>query len=288
MSAGTARRTFLVTGANTGIGRATATELARRGGDVIVGARSLDKAMPVVSDIVKETGNPNVAAVAVDLADLSSVAESAGNLIAGGRTIHVLVNNAGVGGQQGLTKQGFEIHFGVNHLGHFLLTTLLLDRLRESARMAGQPSRVVTVSSDSHYQPKAIDFDALRQPPGLTGVSEYGVSKLCNVLFAQELARRVPADEVVSVSLHPGVVKSDIWRRIPIPFRWAMKAFMISTEQGAATSVHCATADEVLAQNGQFFAKSKPKEPSAVATPELAAELWRRSEEWTAAFSSPG
>jgi retinol dehydrogenase 12 len=277
-------RTFLVTGANTGIGRATATELARRGGTVILACRSEEKTRPVVDDIVRVTGNDQVEFLALDLADLASVRAAADEVLATERPLHVLINNAGVGGQQGLTKQGFEIHFGVNHLGHFLLTTLLLDRLRATARDAGEPSRVVNVSSDSHYSAKTVPFEKLKEKSGIAGISEYAVSKLCNVLFAQELARRVPASEVVSVSLHPGVIASDIWRRVPPPFRWVMTRFMKSTEEGAATSLHCATSPDVLDKSGAFFSESKVKAANEAATPELAAALWSFSEESTAEF----
>ena len=276
--------TYLITGANTGIGKETARALARRGGNVVLACRSEDKTSPVIDELASDTGNPNITFLPLDLADLESVRDAATAFLATHDSLHVLVNNAGIGGGRGRTKQGFEAHFGVNHLGHFLLTTLLLDRLRQSAAATGAPSRVVNVSSDSHYQPRGINFDRLRDEPGLAGIGEYGVSKLCNVLFAQELARREPADQLVSVSLHPGVIASDIWRRIPGPARWLMTRFMKSPEDGAATSVHCATAPDVVANNGAFYADRRPKEPSRYATPELARELWDRSEEWTAAF----
>ena len=189
------------------------------------------------------------------------------------------MNNAGVAGQRGETAQGFELAFGINHLGHFLLTTLLLDLLRD-----GGPSRVVNVSSDSHYSPKGIDFDALRQPtPSFTGMPEYGVSKLCNVLFTQELARRVPPSQVAAHSVHPGVIASEIWRRVPWPIRPVMKRFMKSPEEGAETTVWCATSPELDGVSGRFYVDCREKEPNPVATPELAAELWRRSEGWVAA-----
>jgi retinol dehydrogenase-12 len=271
-------KTFMVTGANTGIGRATAEELARRGGKVILACRSEDKTAPVIADIKAATGNQQVEYLSLDLSDLDAVRASAAAFLDRGEPLHVLVNNAGLAGRGGLSAQGFELTFAVNHLGHFLFTTLLLDRLRQ-----GGGARVVNVSSDSHYSPKGIDFDDLRRPTKLPGLGEYGVSKLCNVLFTQELARRIPADEVSAYSLHPGVIASDIWRSVPWPIRPVMRLFMKSTEQGAATSLHCATAPDVGGRSGDFFVDSRPKEPNKVATPELGKELWERSEAWVAA-----
>ena len=271
-------RTCLVTGANTGIGRATALELARRGDRVILACRSEAKTQPVVDEIVSETGNDAVGFLALDLADLDSVRTAAETLTGRGEPLHVLVANAGLAGQRGQTAQGFELAFGVNHLGHFLFVTLLTDLLR-----AGAPARIVIVSSDSHYSPEGIDFDTLRQSTSsVTGMAEYAVSKLANVLFGQELARRLPADEVWVASLHPGVIASDVWRRIPWPIRPIMTRFMKSTTEGAETTLLCATADPVPIESGGFMSEGEPKAPSEVATPELAAELWRRSEEWTA------
>ena len=269
---------IVVTGANAGIGKATALALARRGGTVLLAARSASKTAPVVDEIVRTTGNTAVEHLPLDLADLESVRAAAALIEARGEPLDVLVNNAGVAGQRGETAQGFELAFGINHLGHFLLTTLLLDLLCRSA-----PARVVNVSSDSHYSPKRIDFDALRQStPSFTGMPEYGVSKLCNVLFTQELARRVPADEVAAYALHPGVIASEIWRRVPWPVRPVMKRFMKSPEEGAETTIYCATAPELAGVSGRFYAECREKDPSPAATPELGAELWRRSEAWVA------
>lgn len=272
-------RTSLVTGANTGIGLVTARELARRGDRVIVACRSEAKARPAIDDIVAATGNDSVEFLALDLADLASVQAAAASLVARADPLDVLVANAGLAGQRGQTAQGFELAFGTNHLGHFLFVTSVLDLLR-----AGAPSRIVIVSSDSHYQAKGIPFDQLQQPTrSTTGLPEYAVSKLANVLFAQELARRLPEDVWVG-SLHPGVIASDVWRRVPWPVRSLMKLFMKSTEQGAQTSLLCATSDDVLAHRGAFYSEGKLKDPNPVATPELAAELWERSEAWVAGF----
>ena len=272
-------RTFLVTGGNTGIGLATATELARRGGRVYVASRSEAKGSDAVASIVAATGNAEVSYLPLDLGDLGSVRACADEFLATGQPLHVLINNAGVAGRGGLTRDGFEMLFGVNHLGHFALTTALAGRLAESA-----PARVVTVASDSHYQAKNIDFTALRRRTrGITGLHAYAVSKLCNVLFSQELARRLEGTGVSTYALHPGVVASDIWRQVPRPVRGIMTARMLTTEQGALTSLYCATAPEVATQTGLFYDGCKLREASSVATPSLGKILWERSEAWTGA-----
>jgi NAD(P)-dependent dehydrogenase (short-subunit alcohol dehydrogenase family) len=269
-------RTFLVTGGNTGIGRATVAGLAGRGGRVWIAARSAAKGEAAVAAIKAETGSDSVWYLPLDLADLESVQACASAFLALGEPLHVLVNNAGVGGARGLTKQGFELTFGINHLGHFALTDALLGCLTDSA-----PARVVTVSSDAHYSAKGIDFEALRRRTrGITGMREYSVSKLCNVLFTQELARRTTGTGVTTYALHPGVVASDIWRRVPWPVRPLMTRRMLSVEDGATTSLYCATAPEVAQDSGLFYDKCAQRAPSAVATPELAAELWKHSETW--------
>jgi NAD(P)-dependent dehydrogenase (short-subunit alcohol dehydrogenase family) len=279
MTSGLAGRTFLVTGANTGIGRATAEGMARRGGRVYVASRSPDKGLAAVAAIKASSGSDTVWFLPLDLADLDSVRACAAAFLARGEPLNVLVNNAGVVRTRGLTKQGFELMFGVNHLGHFVLTNALLGCLEASA-----PARVVTVSSDSHYGARGIDWDALRRPErGLTGLGGYAVSKLCNVLFSQELGRRTAGTGVTTYALHPGVVASDIWRRVPWPVRPLILRRMLTVSQGAETSLYCATSPSVASDSGRFYDKCAEREPSAVATPELAAELWKRSEAWAAA-----
>jgi retinol dehydrogenase-12 len=270
-------RTFLITGGNTGIGLETATRLASRGGRVHIACRSVPKGEAAVTAIKAASGSDSVALLSLDLADLDSVRAGAAAFLARDEPLHVLINNAGVAGRQGLTKQGFELMFGVNHLGHFLLTSLLLDRLLSQS--PGAPSRVVTVSSDAHYGAHGIDFGTLRhRGRGLTGMHQYAVSKLGNVLFSQELARREP--RISTYALHPGVVASDIWRRIPWPVRPLVTARMLSVEDGARTSLYCATSPDLATASGRFYDKCAEREPSRDATPELATELWRRSEQW--------
>ncbi len=283
-------RTFLVTGANTGIGLATAIALARDGGQVFIACRSPELGAAAVARVkaaARVPGAPGAAGAAgddqvrllpLDLASLASVHACAASFLALDQPLHVLVNNAGVGGQRGLTADGFELHFGVNHLGHFALTMLLLERLKAS----GPGARIVNVSSDAHYGAPGIDFDALRRRTrSFTGQREYAVSKLCNVLFTQELARRLDGVGVNSYALHPGVVASDIWRRVPWPARSLVTRRMLTTEQGAVTSVYCATSDAVAADSGLFYDKCEARAPSRVAAPELAELLWKYSAEWT-------
>ena len=271
-------RTYLVTGANTGIGLATARALAARGGRVHLACRSEQKGSVAVQSVIAATGNDQVRFLPLDLADLASVRASAKAFLALGEPLHVLINNAGVAGRRGVTRDGFELMFGVNHLGHFAFTLALLDCLTENQ------ARIVNVASDAHYEARGIDFDQLRRPArGITGMPEYAVSKLCNVLFSQELARRFDGTGVTSYSLHPGVVASDIWRRIPWPVRSLVTRRMITVDEGAQTTLYCATSPELAGASGRYYDKCAEREPSPVATPELGEQLWKHSEAWTAA-----
>jgi retinol dehydrogenase 12 len=271
-------RTFLVTGGNTGIGLATAQVLAKRGGRVHLACRSEQKGQAAAAAVAAEAGSDQVRFLQLDLADLASVRASAQAFLALGEPLHVLINNAGVAGRRALTRDGFELTFGVNHLGHFAFTTALLGCLTSSK------ARIVNVASDAHYAAKGVNFDHLRRPArGITGMNEYAVSKLCNVLFTQELARRLAGTSVTSYTLHPGVVASDIWRRVPWPVRPLLTRRMLSVDQGAQTSLYCSTSPELAEVSGRYYDNCAEREPSPVATAELAGQLWRRSEEWTAA-----
>jgi retinol dehydrogenase 12 len=270
-----AGRTFLVTGANTGIGLATARSLAARGARVHVASRSPEKGQAAVAAIIADTGNNDITFLQLDLADLASVRASAQAFLATGEPLHVLINNAGIGGQRGLTKDGFELIFGVNHLGHFAFTIALIECLTASK------ARIVNVASDAHYQAKGIEFGLLRRRTrAITGMPEYAVSKLCNVLFSQELGRRLAGTGVTAYALHPGVVASDIWRRVPWPVRPLLTRRMLTIDQGAQTSLYCATSPKVAADSGLYYDNCQVREPSTVATPELGERLWAQSESW--------
>jgi NAD(P)-dependent dehydrogenase (short-subunit alcohol dehydrogenase family) len=271
--------TVVITGASSGIGAATARALATRGAKLLLACRSESRAAPVLDELAA-AGTPALGVVPIDLGELDAVRSAADAIAERLPRFDVLINNAGlVGTRGGLTPSGFELAFGTNHVGHFLLTTRLLDALGD-----GAPRRVVTVASKSHYQAKGIDFEAVRRPThSMTGLPEYEVSKLANVLFSQELARRVGGRGPHTYALHPGVIASEIWRNVPWPLRPVMTRFMKSPENGARTSVYCATSPEVADHTGHYCTDCAVKEPNAAATGDLAAELWRRSEDWVAA-----
>lgn len=259
-------KTYLVTGANSGIGREAAIHLARHGAHVIIAGRSRDKTQPVLDQL-----GDKAEFVELDLGDLASVRRCAEALK--GRTIDVLINNAGLAGHRGMTKDGFEIQFGTNHLGHYLLTRLLADQIKD---------RVVNVASASHYGAKGIDWDAVhKKTRSTTGYPEYEVSKLANVLFTKELARRMP--RLKTYAVHPGTVATDVWRRVPSPVAWVMKKFMLTAEQGAQSMIKAATDPALSADTGRYYnQRGEEKRPSKLADDEaLARELWSRSAEWT-------
>lgn len=271
------QRVALITGANTGIGRVTARELAKKGVHVFVACRSEQRTQPLLDEVRAVAPGAKVEWLALDLSSFESIRQCAQAFLARGLPLHLLVNNAGLAGAKGLTQDGFELAFGVNHLGHFLLTQLLLERIRSSA-----PARIVTVASRAHRQAPGIDWQALRQPTRTTSaIAEYGVSKLANILFSAELARRLQGSGVTTYSLHPGVVASDVWRSVPWPLRTVIKLFMLSTVQGAATTLHCANSESLSAESGLYYDACRVKVPSKLAQdPALAAELWKISQDW--------
>jgi NAD(P)-dependent dehydrogenase (short-subunit alcohol dehydrogenase family) len=270
-------RVALVTGANTGIGLVTARELAARGAHVFVACRSAARAQAALDTIAAGASGAKPEALALDLGDFESVRRCAQIFLARGLPLHLLINNGGLAGARGSTQSGFELAFGVNHMGHFALTQWLLERIKASS-----PARIVTVASKAHYRAQGIDWNAVCEPTATrSGFPEYGVSKLANVLFSAELGRRLAGSGVTTYALHPGVVASDIWRKVPWPLRALMKLAMITTEEGAKTTLHCATAPELSHSTGLYYESCRPKEPSRLAQDTaLAGELWQRSEGW--------
>jgi NAD(P)-dependent dehydrogenase (short-subunit alcohol dehydrogenase family) len=268
--------TVLITGANTGIGRVTARELARRGTRVFAACLSQARTQPLIDEVKAIPGAGPVEWLALDLASLSSVRACANSFLSRDIPLHLLINNAGLAGAKGLTQDGFERTFGVNHLGHFLLSQLLLERIKASA-----PARIVTVASRAHFRARELNFETLRQSTrSFTAIEEYCVSKLANVLFSAELARRLHGTQVSTYSLHPGVVATDVWRHVPWPLRQIiMLRGLITAEEGALTTLHCATSSDVTRQSGLYWDRGAPKLPSALAQDAaLAQALWQWSE----------
>lgn len=270
-------KVVVVTGASSGIGRVTAERLAAQGARVLLAGRNVEAHAALVGELRKAGGD--VEHVPLDLNDLGSVRGCAQQLAEREPHIDVLINNAGVAGRRDLTIQGFEAAFGVNHLGHFLLTQLLLPAL-----LAAPGARVVNVASKAHYGARALDWDSLRRPATLLNAfARYEVSKLCNVLHAAELARRYGAQGLHSYALHPGVLATGVWRHVPEPARSMMKFFMKPEREGAETTLLCAMGAEVAEHNGRYYDDRRAFAPSALAQDsELASELWRRSEAWVA------
>ncbi|NBY33335.1 MAG: SDR family NAD(P)-dependent oxidoreductase [Betaproteobacteria bacterium] len=219
----------------------------------------------------------------MQLDDLNSVRECAALFLARQLPLHLLVNNAGLAGDKGQTRQGFEMAFGVNHLGHFLLTQLLLDTLKASA-----PSRVVTVASRAHLMAyQGLDWPALQEATrSLTGAREYGVSKLANILFSAHLAKVLAGTGVSTYSLHPGVVDTEVWRELPGFLRPLLRLRgLLTPEEGAQTTLYCAL-QAPAGESGLYYDKSRIKTPSRIAQDaQLAEQLWHQSLQWVKAQS---
>jgi dehydrogenase/reductase SDR family protein 13 len=251
-------RSFVVTGGNTGIGRATVEALVAGGARVLLAARSSEKTLPVIAAIKAAHPQADLDFLQLDLADFDNVRRAAAELLATERPVDVLINNAGLAGSKGMTKQGLELTVGTNHFGPYLFTQLVLPRL-----LLSSSPRIVNVASEAHYNAKRIDFDAIHKPATSTvAFGEYGVSKLMNVLHAKALARRHPT--VMTSSLHPGVVASDVWRELPSLLQKVAKLFMITNEQGAQTSLFCATSPSVTT-SGRYWDKCREKRPNRLA-----------------------
>lgn len=276
------KQTFLVTGGSAGIGRATVEGLAKSSARIIVAARSEEKTKPIIQEISAKYKDAELHYLKLNLADLKSVQKSvetllSSGLISGGNNLDVLINNAGLAGAPGLTADGFEITIGTNHLGPYFFTKLLLPELKKAKQ-----GRIVNVASRAHLRVSGIDWDVLRQTaPSMPAVlNRYGVSKLMNVLHAKELSRQLSGTSVTTYSVHPGVVASEIWREVPAIIRWPLQFFMISNEEGARTSLYCATDPGLSNVSGRYYDNSRESTPNPLAEdPALAKRLFDWSEE---------
>ena len=273
-------RVCLVTGANSGIGKATALELARLGSTVVMVARNKQKGEAAQSEIKKESGNRSVDLLLADLSSLDSVRKLASQFQTNYQKLHVLINNAGLFNQRrNLTSDGYESTFGINYLAPFLLTNLLLDELKASA-----PSRIVNVSSVGHYNGH-IDFEDLNMDASYSGWKAYQQSKLALVLFTRELAKRLQGTGVIVNSVHPGTVATNIWSRPLGPAGFIMavpKLFMKNPEKGAETVVYLASSPNVTSISGEYWDSLEIKKSSAESyDDDVARRLWEVSEKMT-------
>jgi NAD(P)-dependent dehydrogenase (short-subunit alcohol dehydrogenase family) len=273
----------IVTGSNTGIGKETARGLAQRGARVILACRDVGKAEAARKDIVATTGNNEVEVIPLDLASKASIRGFAARFAASHDRLDVLVNNAGLWPTtRGTTKDGLETTFGVNHVGTWLLTQELLPLLRRSA-----PARIVVLSSALHYRGK-LDWDDLQfERRKYNPTAAYNQSKLANVLFTKALARRLAGSGVTVNAVHPGVVTTELFREYPKLLFKLMSLFLKTPEQGAACSLHVATAPELDGVSGEYFEKSRSI-PAAAASMDEAAQdrLWTLTESLAAVTHS--
>ena len=271
----------IITGANSGIGKATSTELAKTGATIIMLCRDFTRGNSAVKDVRSLSGNDSIYMYLCDLSSLSSIENCCKELKNKLKRIDVLINNAGVilpGYHQ--TKDGYELQFGVNHLGHFLLTNRLLEIIISSA-----PARIINLTSGAHKSGK-IHFEDINLKNNFTFWKAYSQSKLANVLFTYELAQRLKGTGVTVNCLHPGAVATNMGINRQTGFgkfiTRLLKPFFQTPEKGASTSIYLATSNEVKEVSGKYFYRKKPIESSKSShDKDLAKRLWKLSEELT-------
>ncbi|KAL2085918.1 hypothetical protein ACEWY4_019238 [Coilia grayii] len=267
-------KTAIVTGANTGIGKETAKDLASRGVHVVLACRDMEKAERAVADIMREVDGASVVAKKLDLTDTKSICEFAEIIYNTEKSLHLLINNAGVAAcPYSTTADGFEMQFGVNYLGHFFLTFLLLDLLKHSA-----PSRIINLSSMVHFMGK-INFEDVNSEKSYHAVKAYAQSKMANILFTRELARRVEDLGISVFAVDPGKVNTEISRHLSWPLQVFLKTFgfMIKTpEEGSYTTLFCAVTPDL--QSGGYYRNCAPATCSRAASDDhTACKLWALS-----------
>ncbi|XP_068595725.1 retinol dehydrogenase 11 [Brachionichthys hirsutus] len=270
-------KTVLITGGNTGIGKETAVDLARRGARVILACRDMDRANKAAEEVRTRSGNDTVIVRKLDLGSLQSVRQLAEDVLASEERLDVLINNAGVMHcPKWQTEDGFEMQFGVNHLGHFLLTNCLLDLLKKSS-----PSRIVNVSSIAHKRGQ-IHFDDINLDKDYNHWKSYQQSKLANVLFSRELAKRLQGTAVTTYSLHPGLILTEIarhfWPALPLWKRVILRpfvGFLKSPAEGAQTTIYCAVEESLQKQSGLYYSNCAPETAAPQGLDDEAAKkLW--------------
>lgn len=263
-------KTILITGATSGIGRETTLALASQGATLVLPVRNLEKGEAFKNEIVEKTGNHNIDLFECDLASLQSVRNFAAAFLAKYQELHILINNAGIWeSKPSKSVDGIELTFAVNHLAPFLLTNLLLDVMKKSA-----PGRIVVVSSEAHRAGK-INFNDLEGNSKWSSMGSYGQSKLANILFTRKLASLLANDKITVNCLHPGVVATRLFDKLPKFLMKLFSFFMITPEKGAATSIYLATSPDVEHISGEYFAKRKIKKTSSSAmSTKVTDKLW--------------
>ncbi len=245
------------------------------GAHLVLLGRDRLRHQPVLDAITSSGGKATL--VEADLSDLAAVAEAARSIRESNPPVTVLINNAGVGGTRGVTADGFELAFGVNHLAHFLLTRLLMDVI-----VAHSPGRILTLSSNAHLGLRSLNWDGVvGRTRSWTGLSEYRRSKAANVAFTVELSRRLKGTGVLAAVIHPGLVDTGLWRRLPAPIRGLVTRRMIPSELGAAVVVNCATAADLIS-GGYYTPRGLGSAADYATDPDIARSLWERSEELVA------
>ena len=280
-------KTCLITGGSDGIGYVAARELARMGARVVIVGRNAAKTDAAVERIIAGTGNPAVERLLADLSSQREVRRVAAEALERLPRLDVLLNNAGaIFLSSRPSADGIEMTFALNHLGYFLLTSLLLERLRDSA-----PARIINVSSSSHGSPGKFRLEDLPKPGSNRGYRAYGRSKLCNILFTYELARRLEGTGVTVNALHPGLVRTNIGRNNGLT-GWVVNSFIgargVDADTGAETLVYLVSSPEAEGVTGKYFVDCRAVPSSALSyDTELAARLWELSERLTANPSHP-
>jgi len=270
-------KTAVVTGANSGIGKITALELAKRNYRVVMVCRNQEKAAAAKQEIAEETGNEYVQIEICDLSLMSNIRRSAKQIRETNTSIDLLVNNAGLlpQSERQTTSEGFEMTFAVNHLAYFLLTHELLPALKSA-----ESGRVVNVASEAHKS-GTFDSENLQLENGYSTVKAYGNSKLFNIMFTRQLHKELDGTNISTFSLHPGVVNTNFAADSDSFFAKLFnlgRFFMLSPEKGASTSVYLCTEPGIEHLSGHYFIKSKPAKPSGIAMDDVACrQLWEKS-----------
>ncbi|CDY69917.1 BnaAnng32000D [Brassica napus] len=289
---------FMFSGASSGIGVETARVLALRGVHVVMAVRNTVSGAKVKQDILNQVPGAKLDVMELDLSSIESVRRFASDYKSTGLPLNILINNAGVMACPFmLSKDNIELQFATNHLGHFLLTKLLLDTMKNTSRESKREGRIVNLSSEAHRfsYPEGVRFDKINDVSSYSSISAYGQSKLCNVLHANELARQLKEDGVnITVnSLHPGAIMTSLWRHFNSYLAGAVSAlasyFIKTIPQGAATTCYLALSPQVAGVTGEYFRNCNITKPSSFGQDsELAKKVWDFSTKLTDSHSGKG